>query len=145
VTFLSPPVGGISRLVFIASGCWCECGGCFCRWSREVGSGQTGLQIPFPILSDSQRRVVREWDIYNPREKGGIAKPAVFILAADRTVRFVSVDEVASRVPAAEILRRLTEQGIGHEAKRKAVIPGPATFFRAIRSMIRMGATQKRD
>jgi peroxiredoxin len=103
------------------------------------------LQIPFPILSDSQRLVVREWDIYNLREKGGIAKPAVFILDADRTVRFVSVDEVASRVPAAEILRRLTEQGIGHEAKRKAVIPGPATFFRAIRSMIRMGATQKRD
>jgi hypothetical protein len=33
----------------------------------------------------------------------------------------------------------LTEQGIGHEAKRKAVIPGPATFFRAIRNAIRMG------
>ena len=101
------------------------------------------LQLPFPILSDSQRRVVREWDIYNPREKGGIAKPAVFILAPDRTVRFVSVDEVASRVPAAEIVRRLSEQGSSATANRKRLVPGPATFFRAIRNGIRMGVQQK--
>ncbi len=100
------------------------------------------LQLPFSILSDSQRRVIREWDIYNPREKGGIAKPAVFILAADRTVRFASVDEVASRVPAAEVVRRVSEQGSRPDANRKALIPGPATFFRAIRNGIRMGAKQ---
>jgi peroxiredoxin len=101
------------------------------------------LQLPFPILSDSQRRVVREWDIYNPEEKGGIAKPAVFILAPDRTVRFVSVDEVASRVPGAEILRRLSEQGPSPSADRKTKIPGPALFFRAIRNALRMGMVQR--
>jgi peroxiredoxin len=101
------------------------------------------LQLPFLILSDSQRRVVREWDIYNPNEKGGIAKPAVFVLAPDRRVRFVSIDEVASRVPAAEVLRRLTEQDSDAATKRKALIPGVRTFFRAIRNAIRMGAAQK--
>lgn len=101
------------------------------------------LRLPFPILSDSQRRVVREWDIYNPREQGGIAKPAVFILAPDRTVRFVSVDQVASRVPAAEILRRVSEQRSPSDANRKAIIPGPVTFFRAFRNAIRMGASQR--
>ena len=97
------------------------------------------LHLPFPILSDSQRRVVRAWDIYNPREKGGIAKPAVFILAPDRTVRFASVDEVTFRVPAAEILRRLSEEAPGTDAARKRIIPAPATFFRAIRNALRMG------
>jgi peroxiredoxin len=102
------------------------------------------LRLPFPILSDSQRRVVQEWGIYNPDEKGGIAKPAVFILAPGRMVRFVSVDQVASRVPAAEILRRLTEQGPGSGADRKTRIPGPVTFFRAIRNAIQMGAVQEK-
>ncbi len=101
------------------------------------------LRLPFPILSDAQRRVVREWGIYNPDEKGGIAKPAVFILAPDRTVRFVSVDEVTSRVPAAEIFRRLSEQGPSPGSNRKTLIPGPAVFFRALRNAMRMGVVQR--
>ena len=32
------------------------------------------LDLPFPILCDTERRVVKDWDIYNAREKGGIAK-----------------------------------------------------------------------
>ncbi len=102
-------------------------------------------QLAFPILSDRQRRVVQEWDIYNAREKGGIAKPAVFILRPDLTVRFVSVDQVASRVPAAEILRLLRDEDGGPAAKRKNIMPGPATFLRALRSAFRLGITQKRD
>lgn len=102
------------------------------------------LRLPFPILSDPQRRVVQEGGIYNPNEKGGIAKPAVFILAPGRTVRFVSVDEVASRVPATEILRRLSEQEPGADADRKTKLPGPATFFRAVRNAMRMGAVQQK-
>jgi peroxiredoxin len=102
------------------------------------------LRLPYPILSDSQRRVVREWGIYNPREKGGIAKPAVFILSPDRTVRFASIDQVASRVPAAKILRRLSEQGAGEVAAgRRTILPSPATFLRAIRNALRMGAVQR--
>jgi peroxiredoxin len=103
------------------------------------------LRLPFAILSDSQRRVVREWGIFNPNEKGGIAKPAVFILAPDRFVRFVSIDEVASRVPAGEILRGLSERNRRSGVGRKTLIPGPATFFRAIRNGIRMGARQEQD
>ncbi len=106
---------------------------------------QRDWQLAFPILSDRQRRVVQEWDIYNAREKGGIAKPAVFILRPDLTVRFVSVDQVASRVPAAEILRLLRDEDGGPAAKRKNIMPGPATFLRALRSAFRLGITQKRD
>jgi peroxiredoxin len=100
------------------------------------------LQLPFPILSDSERRVVREWGIYNPKEKGGIAKPAVFILGPDRTVRFVSVDEVSARVPSADIVSMLRERKDTIHGGRKRLIPSPAMFFGAIRNALRFGVRQ---
>lgn len=103
------------------------------------------LRLPFPILSDRHRRVVQDWDIYNRREKGGIAKPAVFILSPDLTVRFVSVDQVASRVPASDIVRLLRHETKSTAAGRKTFLPGPTTFFRALRNAIRLGATQKQE
>jgi peroxiredoxin len=99
-------------------------------------------QLPFLILSDRRRRVVQEWGIYNAREKGGIAKPAVFLLSPDLTVRFASVDQVASRVPATEIVRLLREGTQAAAVNRKSIVPGPATFLVAIRGAFRMGATQ---
>ena len=102
-------------------------------------------QLPFPILSDRQRRVVQDWDIYNAGEKGGIAKPAVFILSQDLTVRFASVDQVASRVPVPEILRLLREGAERPGANRHSIVPGPATFFRALRSAFRLGVTQNSE
>jgi peroxiredoxin len=100
------------------------------------------LQLAFPILSDSERRIVQEWGIYNPNEKGGIAKPAVFILARDRTVRFVSVDGVSARVPAADVVGMLQEQKDTMPIRRKRLIPSLATFFRAARNALRFGARQ---
>jgi peroxiredoxin len=100
------------------------------------------LHLPFSILSDSERRVVQDWDIYNPYEKGGIAKPAVFILAPDRTVRFVSVDGVSARIPAADIVAMLQGHKDTTPTRRKHLIPGPATFVRAIRNALRFGIRQ---
>ena len=100
------------------------------------------LRLPFPILSDRERRVVQEWDIYNPKEKGGIARPAVFILAPDRTVRFVSVDGVSARVPAADIVGMLRDDKDTMPTRRKLLIPTLSTFFRAARNALRFGARQ---
>ena len=103
------------------------------------------LRLPFTILCDTQRTVVREWGVYNAREKGGIAKPAVFIVDPGRIVRCVSVDEVASRVPASEIVRAL---GAGNQIStppRRTVIPRPGNFFSATRNSIRFGVRQPRD
>ena len=94
------------------------------------------LRLPFSILCDVERRVVREWSIYNPRERGGIAKPAVFVIERDRTVRYGSVDAVTTRVPASEIVRVL--QAVeGQPVRRKVYVPRLAEWFRAIRNMRR--------
>jgi peroxiredoxin len=33
------------------------------------------LSLPFPILCETQRRVVRDWDIFNAREKSASPDP----------------------------------------------------------------------
>ena len=93
------------------------------------------LRLPFPILCDMERRVIREWDIYNPRERGGIAKPAVFVVERDRTVRYGSVDAVATRVPASEIVRILQAVAERQPVRHKVYIPRLADWFRAIRNI----------
>jgi peroxiredoxin len=36
--------------------------------------------LPFPMLCDTERRVVREWGVCNTGERGGLARPAVFVM-----------------------------------------------------------------
>ena len=55
------------------------------------------LSLPFPILCDTERRVVRDWGIYNSREKGGIAQPAVFIIDPSQVVRYAGGRGCAAR------------------------------------------------
>jgi peroxiredoxin len=94
------------------------------------------LRLPFPILCDTERRVIKDWGIYSPKERGGIAKPAVFTIDRDRTVQYSKIDDVATRVPASEIVGILGGAG-QHETQRKVYIPRLSDFFRAIRNMIR--------
>lgn len=94
------------------------------------------LRLPFPTLCDTERRVIKDWGIYNPKERGGIAKPALFVIDRDRTVQYSKIDHVATRVPASEIVRILRGTG-QREAQRKVYIPHLGDFFRAIRNMLR--------
>jgi len=94
------------------------------------------LRLPFPILCDTERRVVKEWDIYNPRERGGIAKPSVFVIGSDRVVRCSKVDSVARRIPPSEIIRILRSSE-GPPAQGKTYIPHIGEFYSAIRRALR--------
>lgn len=95
------------------------------------------MSLPFAILCDTEREVVRAWDVYNPREKGGIAKPAVFIIGVDLIARFVSLDTVAVRVPASEIVRTLRGLQAAAPARRRVYIPTPAYFVRGLSNMFK--------
>jgi peroxiredoxin len=93
---------------------------------------RTQLSLPFPILCDTERRVVKDWDIYNSRERGGIAKPAVFVIDSNQLVRYASVDSVATRVPALEIVRWLQSAANAPPIRRKVHIPTLSEWIRAI-------------
>ena len=51
------------------------------------------LLLPFPILSDPESRVIKEWDVLNAAEHD-IARPATFVIRRDGTIsyRYVGVD-----------------------------------------------------
>lgn len=61
-------------------------------------------ELPFPILCDTQKEVVRAWGLFNAEEKGGIAVPASVLVARDRRIRLMMVEGVATRVRAADLL-----------------------------------------
>jgi peroxiredoxin len=95
------------------------------------------LRLPFPILCDRERRVVREWGILNEKERGGIAIPSVFVIDTDRRIRFQSIDSTTARVRAAaavNFLSRRIEPGPSREL-RKTIVPGPLSFGRALRNL----------
>jgi alkyl hydroperoxide reductase subunit AhpC len=64
-------------------------------------------ELPFPILCDTQKEVVRAWGLFNAEEKGGIAVPAIVLVGRDRRIRLMMVEGVATRVRAADLLEFL--------------------------------------
>lgn len=100
----------------------------------KSGALQRQLRLPFPILCDTERQVIQEWDIFNPRERGGIAKPAVFVIGGDRVLRHSSVDEVTKRVPASQVVRLLNTTSGTQPLRRKVYIPHLSDFVGALRT-----------
>lgn len=94
---------------------------------------RTQLSLPFPILCDTERHVVRDWDIYNSGERGGIAKPAVFVIDTDQVIRYASVDSVATRVPAIEIVH-LLQDAASAQPRRRIHVPKLSEWIGAIRN-----------
>jgi len=79
------------------------------------------LGLDFPILCDTERTVVRAWDLYNARERGGIAIPAVFVIGPDRRIRYRSVDQTAARVRPDHVIAFLRDGT--RPTTRTAVLP----------------------
>ena len=95
---------------------------------------RTQLSLPFPVLCDTERCVAKDWDIYNSRERGGIAKPAVFVIDPNQVVRYASVDSVATRVPAVEIVHLLQNAANALPIRRRLHVPRWSEWIRAIRN-----------
>lgn len=97
------------------------------------------LSLSFPILCDVERQVVREWDLFNPSEKGGIAVPATFVLDGERRVRLSSIDSVRHRAAAEEVLAYV--RGQATQAARRTLRPA---MLRALSNMFRYGLVSPR-
>jgi peroxiredoxin len=105
-------------------------------------------ELPFPILCDAKKEVVRAWGLFNTEEKGGIAVPAVVLLGRDRRIRLIVIEGVAKRVRAADVLGFLrshpvpagSADDVGSNTQRQRVIfPWLIDFGRAIwNSIVRL-------
>jgi peroxiredoxin len=96
-------------------------------------------RLPFPLLCDIDRRVIREWGILKEKEGGGIPIPAIFVIDTDRRIRFHSVDGTARRVPAAAVVKFLASriESMPSREIRKTIVPGLRSFGRALRNKAR--------
>jgi peroxiredoxin len=103
------------------------------------------LGLPFPILCDTRRAVVRAWGVYNPKEKRGIAEPAVFVIGRGRRVLFRSLDEHVARVPAEAIVEFLRGGRRAEQAtpRRRKNWPSLRDFLRALRNTLRFGTRSR--
>ena len=107
--------------------------------SRALG---LQLHLPFPLLCDPAREVVRAYGLFNAKENGGIAYPATFVLDRDRTVRFRSLDRTAKRVDL-EGLFTFLRSGISSPPPavpvRSGIVPRARDWLRIARNMLRYG------
>lgn len=99
--------------------------------------------ISFPVLCDVDHRVVRDWNLYNAEERGGLAIPAVFLLAPDLRVLFARSGSVVSRIRAEDLLAALsslmtlTGEPLAVPCNR-AIIPRLRDFARAFGAALRV-------
>ncbi len=105
------------------------------------------LHLPFPILCDTRREVIQTWGLYNPREMGGIAKPAVFVLGHGRRVLFRSLDSEAARVPTQAVVNFLsveTKRLADSQPRRKVILPRIGDVIRSMHNALRFGLRSPR-
>lgn len=90
-------------------------------------------QIPFPILCDTQAEVTKSWGLYDPLEKGGIGRSAMFVIEPGLRVKYCSVDSTTTRVRAAELLAYLQASAAGAEVAapaRRVIVPTAGEMIR---------------
>ena len=95
--------------------------------------------LGFELLSDAKRETLRAWGLLNPRERGGIAVPSVFVLDTGEKIVYRSLDRTASRADVTSILNflrsyRQDETQTLDNGARSIVIP---TFWDAVAGLPR--------
>lgn len=68
-------------------------------WSMAQTTG-----AKYQILSDVDKKVITSYGVLNPKEHGGIAHPAVFIVDKAGVIRFQYVGKDAGDRPADELI-----------------------------------------
>ncbi len=100
---------------------------------EESQAFKQSLHLPFPLLSDVERKVVSDWGLLNTGEHGGIAYPATWVIDQARTVRFRSLDQTTSRVDLGSLLAFLRgEEDATPEPKRSMLLPDLGVSLRSI-------------
>lgn len=83
------------------------------------------LGLEFTMLCDPERALLRAWSLLNPRERGGIAFPATFVLGRGGAIVFRSLDRLTTRVdpgPVLEFLARwVDDPGLRDENDARAL------------------------
>jgi len=113
--------------------------------SRQSANLVRKLKLSFTLLCDEDRKVVDLFDLRNPLEHDGIARPATFIINPEGKIRYRSLDGTAKRVDLADELAFLEQlqKDSGHaqpaRPKKAWILPSPKDNWRISMNMISVG------
>jgi peroxiredoxin len=68
---------------------------------------QVDTGVPFMMLSDAEKKVIKEYDLYNPSERDGVAVPAMVVINRSGIVRYSHVQKKYVRVRNKKLLAEL--------------------------------------
>ena len=103
------------------------------------------MNLSFALLCDSERTMIKQYDLLNPFEHDGIAYPAIFILNPEREIRYRSLDGTAQRIDFSEIYAFLdafvttADYSLETSGKKKIIVPSPRSLFMITRNMLFRG------
>lgn len=103
------------------------------------------MMLPFDLLCDVDKKVIQLYDLVNPFEHGGIARPAIFIINPDGKICYRSVDGTAHRVDLTHVLNFLKahygnpDLDNKEPVDKKWIIPSWKTTGQIMKNMILRG------
>jgi len=62
---------------------------------------------PFTMLSDTERDVIKQYGVYNPSERDGIAVPAIFIIDSSGVTRYSTIQGKLIRARNKQLLKEV--------------------------------------
>lgn len=85
---------------------------------RTAALLQAELYIPFDLLCDTDRAVIRAWDLLNEHEHGGIPIAAVVAVGQERKVLARSLDTMTRQVAPKDFLTALDSADLAPPPRR---------------------------
>jgi peroxiredoxin len=68
---------------------------------------QDDTSAPFMMLSDTEKKVLKDYDLYNPSERDGVAVPAIVVIDRSGIVRYAHAQGKIIRVRNKQLLKEL--------------------------------------
>jgi len=104
------------------------------------------MELPFDLLCDVDKTVINKFNLLNPFEHGGVAKPAIYFILPSGKIGYRSIDGTARRVDITDLLKFLKKHGKDQDykgpenAKKKWIIPSPIEAWQLTRNMVLRGS-----
>jgi peroxiredoxin len=73
---------------------------------------QTDTSVPFMMLSDTEKTVLKDYDLFNPSERDGVALPALVVVDRSGVVRYANVQKKLIRIRSKQLLKKLQNLGL---------------------------------
>jgi len=97
---------------------------------ERLRAARARIGLRMPLLCDVTREAVKGWDLYNRRERGGIAVPATVVIGADGAIRFCVREGMARRLRASELLAWLAQPWPQQPWREQpGAVPGPRGYW----------------